>query len=85
MTLIPTLKQRLAQPSDLVDLAELKDLVGITVDGSNVTIGAMTTHATVAAPADAKSAIPAPAAYTHLTLPTTLRAQLSTHAVAVQQ
>ena len=29
MTLIPTLKQRLAQPSDLVDLAGLGDLVGI--------------------------------------------------------
>jgi carbon-monoxide dehydrogenase medium subunit len=59
MTLIPTLKQRLAQPSDLVDLADVKDLAGITVDGSSVTIGAMTTHATVAGSADVKSAIPA--------------------------
>lgn len=59
MTLIPTLKQRLAQPSDLVDLADVKDLAGITVDGSNVTIGAMTTHATVAGSADVKNAIPA--------------------------
>ena len=28
MTLLPTLKQRLAMPSDLVDLADLDDLVG---------------------------------------------------------
>mgnify|MGYP003635927230 CR=1 FL=1 len=47
MTLLPTLKQRLAMPSDLVDLADLSDLVGITVDGSSVTIGAMTPHAVV--------------------------------------
>ncbi len=59
MTLIPTLKQRLAQPSDLVDLGDLKDLVGITVDGSSVTIGAMTPHAVVAASADVQKAIPA--------------------------
>ena len=59
MTLIPTLKQRLAQPSDLVDLADIGDLAGITVDGSTVTIGAMTTHATVAESADVKGAIPA--------------------------
>ncbi len=59
MTLIPTLKQRLAQPSDLVDLAELKDLVGIKADGSSVTIGAMTTHGAVAASKDVQSAIPA--------------------------
>jgi len=59
MTLIPTLKQRLAQPSDLVDLAELKDLVGIKADGASVTIGAMTTHGAVAASKDVQSAIPA--------------------------
>ena len=59
MTLIPTLKQRLAQPSDLVDLGDLKDLVGITVDASSVTIGAMTPHAVVNASADVQKAIPA--------------------------
>ena len=32
MTLLPTLKQRLAMPSDLVDLADIGELVGITVD-----------------------------------------------------
>lgn len=59
MTLLPTLKQRLAMPSDLIDLADISDLVGITVDGSSVTIGAMTPHAVVAASADVQKAIPA--------------------------
>lgn len=62
MTLIPTLKQRLASPSDLVDLSGAGDLVGISVDGGTVTIGAMTTHAAVAASDDVKQALPALAA-----------------------
>ena len=62
MTLIPTLKQRLANPSDLVDLGALKDLAGVRVEGSTVTIGAMTRHASVAASADVRRAIPALAA-----------------------
>lgn len=48
MTLIPTLKQRLAQPSDLVDLSGISDLVGIKDDGDSITIGAMTRHVDVA-------------------------------------
>jgi len=59
MTLIPTLKQRLAKPSDVVDLADLKDLVGIKVEGSGITIGAMTKHADVMSSAEVKSGIPA--------------------------
>jgi aerobic carbon-monoxide dehydrogenase medium subunit len=62
MTLVPTLKQRLAQPSDMVDLGHIAELKGITVSGGTVTIGAMTTHAAVAGSADVKSAIPALAA-----------------------
>ena len=62
MTLIPTLKLRLAQPSKLVDLGGVKDLVGIKAEGGGVTIGAMTTHAAVANSADVKKAIPALAA-----------------------
>lgn len=62
MTLIPTLKQRLAQPSDLVDLSGCADLVGIKVDGDTVTIGAMTTHAAVASSSEVATAIPALAA-----------------------
>ncbi len=59
MTLIPTLKQRLAKPSVLIDLAGLKDLVGIQVGQDSVTIGAMTPHGVVAASADVRKAIPA--------------------------
>jgi carbon-monoxide dehydrogenase medium subunit len=59
MTLIPTLKQRLAKPSDVVDLGGLKELAGIKVEGNTVVIGAMTRHADVATSAEVKGAIPA--------------------------
>ena len=59
MTLLPTLKMRLAKPSDLVDLADLKDLVGISVGDGVVSIGAMTPHAAVNASAEVRGAIPA--------------------------
>ncbi len=59
MTLIPTLKQRLAKPSDVVDLGAIKELSGIKVEGNNVVIGGMTRHADVASSADVKAAIPA--------------------------
>jgi aerobic carbon-monoxide dehydrogenase medium subunit len=61
-TLIPTLKQRLARPSAVVDLSGVKELAGISVGGGKVTIGAMTRHADVAASADVKKALPALAA-----------------------
>ena len=59
MTLIPTLKQRLAKPSDVVDLSGVKELAGIKVEAGGVTIGAMTRHADVASSAEVKGAIPA--------------------------
>jgi len=59
MTLIPTLKQRLAQPSDLIDLGAIPGLDGISVAGDRVTIGAMTRHAAVAASPEVRRAIPA--------------------------
>lgn len=59
MTLVPTLKQRLAQPSDLVDLGAIGDLKGISVSGDTVTIGAMTTHGAVAESSDVQSVVPA--------------------------
>ena len=58
MTFIPVLKQRLAKPTAVVDLAKL-GLAGITVSGNSVTIGAMTTHAAVANSAEVRKAIPA--------------------------
>ncbi|WP_309085322.1 xanthine dehydrogenase family protein subunit M [Chelativorans sp.] len=47
-TLIPTMKQRLAAPSDLIDLRHIPELKGINVDGRDVRIGAGATHAEVA-------------------------------------
>ncbi|MGB7182328.1 MAG: xanthine dehydrogenase family protein subunit M [Burkholderiaceae bacterium] len=47
-TLVPTMKMRLASPSDLIDLRHIGDLKGVTVKGGQVTIGAATTHADVA-------------------------------------
>ena len=62
MTLIPTLKQRLAKPSDLVDLGAIGNLKGISLDGDTLVIGAMTRHAEVNRSAVVKGAIPALAA-----------------------
>jgi carbon-monoxide dehydrogenase medium subunit len=59
MTLIPTLKQRLAKPTDVVDLGKIADLKGIKKDGNAIVIGAMTRHVDVANSADVKAAIPA--------------------------
>jgi carbon-monoxide dehydrogenase medium subunit len=58
-TLLPTMKQRLAAPSDLIDLSGIAELKGIKMDGNNLVIGAMVTHAEVAKSAAVKSAIPA--------------------------
>ncbi len=57
MTLLPVLKQRLNRPSIVVDLAKV-GLAGITASGNTVTIGAMTTHATVAKSPAVRSKIP---------------------------
>lgn len=59
MTLLPTMKQRLAAPANLVDIGKLAELKGISVDGATVTIGAGTKHFEVATSADVKRAIPA--------------------------
>ena len=55
-TLIPVLKLRLANPSDVISLAGA-GLSGITNNGDSVTIGAMTTHAEVAGSADVPAAL----------------------------
>jgi len=62
MTLIPTLKLRLAKPSQLVDLGAIAALKGISEDGDAIVIGAMTRHAEVNRSALVKRAIPALAA-----------------------
>ncbi len=47
-TLVPTLRQRLARPSHLVDIARIAELHGISPNGDQVVVGAATTHAEVA-------------------------------------
>ncbi|NDA46017.1 MAG: carbon monoxide dehydrogenase, partial [Alphaproteobacteria bacterium] len=59
MTLLPTLKQRLAAPSDLIDLARIQNLHGICEDKNEIIIGAMTCHADVAASALVRAFCPA--------------------------
>jgi carbon-monoxide dehydrogenase medium subunit len=59
MTLIPTMKQRLASPTDLIDLSQVQGLSGISVQGGVVRIGAFTRHGMVAASAEVERAIPA--------------------------
>lgn len=57
-TFIPTLKQRLAQPSDLIDLGGIAELKGIKEEAGGVTIGAMTRHADVASSEVVRRVIP---------------------------
>lgn len=58
-TLIPTMKARLAAPSDLVDLRHIDELKGIKVSGRTVTIGAGTTHGEIAASKEIDAVCPA--------------------------
>src|SRR5579862_8983867 len=62
MTLLPTLKLRLAKPSQLIDLAAIPSLKGITEEGDAVVIGAMTRHADVNRSDVVRRAVPALAA-----------------------
>ena len=58
-TLIPVMKQRLAGPSDVIDLAKIKELIGVAATGDTLTIKAATPHYDVAQSAAAQKAIPA--------------------------
>jgi carbon-monoxide dehydrogenase medium subunit len=62
MTLLPTLKLRLAKPTQLIDLAAISSLKGITEEGDAIVIGAMTRHADVNRSDVVKRGIPALAA-----------------------
>jgi carbon-monoxide dehydrogenase medium subunit len=62
-TLIPVMKQRLASPSDVIDLGRIKDLIGIEASGDTLTIKAATTHHDVAGSGVVQKAI---AALAHL-------------------
>ena len=58
-TLIASMKLRLVSPADVIDLSGVPELKGIKVDGGNLTIGAMTRHAEVAASKEVQQSIPA--------------------------
>jgi carbon-monoxide dehydrogenase medium subunit len=58
-SLVPLLKLRLAAPSALVDIGRVAELRGIVRQGDHVRIGALTTHAELAASADLRAAAPA--------------------------
>lgn len=56
---LPSMKLGLLAPEGFIDLAGVAELKGIRVEGSTVRIGAMTTHAAVAASKEVQSMIPA--------------------------
>src|SRR4051794_17961475 len=58
-TLLPVMKQRLAGPSDVIDIARIKDLIGIEVTSDALIIKAATTYYDITQSAEAKRAIPA--------------------------
>ena len=58
-TLIPVMKQRLAAPSDVIDLGKIKELIGIEPTGDGIMIKAATTHYDVASSGTVQKAIPA--------------------------
>src|SRR5260370_4599944 len=58
-TLIPVMKQRLASPSDVIDLGKIKELIGVEASGDTLTIKAATTHYDVVQGSAAQKAIPA--------------------------
>jgi carbon-monoxide dehydrogenase medium subunit len=58
-TLIPLMKLRLASPSAVVDIGRVAELRGISRRGDTIRIGALTTHAEIAASADVQKAAPA--------------------------
>ena len=58
MTLIPTMKQRLAAPTDVIDLASIGELSGISVAPDTVTVGAFTRHNDVAGSQQIQQTLP---------------------------
>jgi carbon-monoxide dehydrogenase medium subunit len=66
MTLIPTLKQRLAQPSHLVDIGDLSELRGVEARDGSLRVGAATRHYDIATSEVVKQALPALAALAHV-------------------
>jgi carbon-monoxide dehydrogenase medium subunit len=64
-SLVPLMKLRLAAPGMLIDLGRIDELKGVTQAGGRVRIGAMTTHAEVAASSVVQQSAPALAQAAH--------------------
>ncbi len=58
MTLLATMKQRLAAPTDVIDLSGIDEMTGIDVQDDVVSVGAFTTHNAVADNAGIQSTLP---------------------------
>ena len=58
MTLLPAIKLRLAAYSDVINIKKIKNLSGIKVSSKSIRIGAVTTHAQVAASKEVGKSIP---------------------------
>lgn len=56
-TLLPSMKQRLSSPGDLIDISGINELYGIKPGSGNIVIGAMTPHADVAGSAEVSERI----------------------------
>ena len=58
-SLLPSMRLRLANPGQVIDLNGIPELAGIRRDGNALVIGAMARHMDVAASSEVKAAIPA--------------------------
>jgi aerobic carbon-monoxide dehydrogenase medium subunit len=58
-SLVQAMKLRLSSSERLVDLSGIAELRGIRIDGSNLLVGAMSTHASVAMSPEVRKALPA--------------------------
>jgi carbon-monoxide dehydrogenase medium subunit len=58
-TLLPVMKQRLAAPSDVIDIARIPGLAGIEASGDTLTIKAATTYYDIMRNAQVQKAVPA--------------------------
>lgn len=58
-TLLATMKQHLAAPTDLVDIRSIPGMAGIRAEGDTLVIGAATTHAEVAGSPEVQRMCPA--------------------------
>jgi len=58
-TILPTMKQRLANPSHLIDISQIPELVGVSAEHNHISVGSGTTHNEVSKSEVIQSSIPA--------------------------